>query len=109
MTPNLRNELELLVQDVEALAKDRGYEETQDNYRHPFWRADYEAENKCKLSEYVLVIKLYIVLKKCKVQQLYYFWQICRACLQSPHWKQSLWTFRLQIKVKKNRLLWSIT
>ncbi|XP_071822494.1 uncharacterized protein [Apostichopus japonicus] len=54
MTPKLRNELELLVQDVEALAKDRAYEETQDNYRHPFWRADYEAENKylvTKLSE----------------------------------------------------------
>ncbi|PIK59159.1 putative cytochrome P450 3A56 [Apostichopus japonicus] len=54
MTPKLRDELELLVQDVEALAKDRAYEETQDNYRHPFWRADYEAENKylvTKLSE----------------------------------------------------------
>lgn len=53
-TPTLQQEMELLVPDTEALAKDRAYEETQDNYRHHFWRADHEAENKyllTKLSE----------------------------------------------------------
>ena len=71
-TPALQQELKLLGQDVQAMARDTSYEETRDSYHHHFWKADVESEDKCK-SFLLVSFHFPFFSRKCKFQKLVHF------------------------------------